>query len=205
MFFFFSHCTAVEIGGIEYSFAGGAGIFCMTPKQAPGAVYRESIVMGQVPDGAAAIARAIEVLRPEFGPDDYNLLSRNCNAFADRLCVELVGKGIPRYCNRLASFGSFFSCFLPRELTQEAPVNQDPSTGVAAYPPVGRYVGRNAGNGDGNGYRAFAGEGMRMGNGGGGATTATTAAAETKEAEEERRERVRKATVARMASGSSSS
>lgn len=131
--------------------------------------------------------------------------TRNCNAFADRLCVELVGKGIPGYCNRLASFGSFFSCFLPRELTQEAPVNQDPSTGVAAYPPVGRYVGNGGGDGNG-GYRAFTGEGMRMGAGGavGGGAAAATAAMETKESEAERRERVREATLKRMSSGSSS-
>lgn len=188
----------MEINGLEYSFAGGAGIFCMTPKQAPGATYRETVVMGRVSDGGTAIARAIELLRPEFGPDDYHILSRNCNAFANRLCQELVGKGIPGYCNRLASFGSFFSCFLPRELTQEAPVNQDPSAGIGAggVPPVGRYVG-NGGGGNGGSYTAFSGEGMRMGSSGSGS-------GESKESEAERREKIRQATLARMASASSS-
>ena len=196
---FTTHSLTVEVNGLEYSFAGGAGVFCSTPKQAPGAIYRETVVMGRVADGSTAIARAIEILRAEFGPDDYHILNRNCNAFADRLCQELVGKGIPGYCNRLASFGSVFSCILPRELTQEAPVTQDPSAGVGGGPSVGRYVGNGGGGSAGSSStKAFSGEGMRMGGGNGGA------AAETKETEAERRERVRQATLARMGSSSSS-
>jgi uncharacterized membrane protein YgcG len=242
------YAPTVEVNGLEYSFAGGVGIFCMTPKQAPGAVYRESIELGRVSDGPTAIARAIELLRPMFGPNEYHILNRNCNHFAHQLSVELVGKGacavcccgccggcgccgwdkrvashpgilsspppspqphiiqyhhlhkpktqiagIPSYTNRLASFGSFFSCFLPRELTQEAPVNQDPSTGV------GMYVGN--GNGGGN-YRAFSGEGQRAATSGGGRAGGSGGggAAESKESEAERREKIRQATLARMAS-----
>lgn len=185
----------MEVNGLEYSFAGGAGIFCMTPKQAPGAVYRETLVMGRVSDGPTAIARAIEIIRPEFGPDDYHILNRNCNSFANRLVQELVGRNIPGYCNRLASFGSMFSCLLPREMMQEAPVNQDPSAG---YPPVGRYVPGNGG-GSSTSYKAFSGEGMRMGSSGG--SGGSGGAAESRETEAERRERVRQATLARMAAG----
>ena len=43
---------------------------------------------------------------------------------ANALVVELLGKPIPGYLNRLASFGSFFSCFLPADMTSQAPVNQ---------------------------------------------------------------------------------
>lgn len=43
---------------------------------------------------------------------------------ANALVMELLGKPIPSYLNRLASFGSFFSCFLPADMTSQAPVNQ---------------------------------------------------------------------------------
>ena len=72
---FGAYHTGVEIGGTEYTFAGGAGIFSMPPRDAPGAVYRESILVGTI-DSQAVLSRAIENCRGEFGPEDYNLLSR---------------------------------------------------------------------------------------------------------------------------------
>ncbi|RHY92661.1 hypothetical protein DYB35_003027 [Aphanomyces astaci] len=33
--------SGVEVGGVEYSFAGGAGIFTLAPKSAQGAVFRD--------------------------------------------------------------------------------------------------------------------------------------------------------------------
>ena len=71
----------VEIAGNEYTYAGGAGIFAMSPKVAPGAVFRESIPLGTLVDAPRALRRALDILKPDFGPDDYSLVKKNCNQF----------------------------------------------------------------------------------------------------------------------------
>ena len=42
------------------------------------------------------------------------VLLRNCNHFADALCRELLGVGIPGYVNRLARIGSLARCCIPK-------------------------------------------------------------------------------------------
>lgn len=181
--------TGVEIAGNEYTYAGGAGIFAMSPKVAPGAVFRESIRLGNLVDAPGALRRALDILRPDFGPDDYSLVKNNCNHFANALVMELLGKPIPSYLNRLASFGSFFSCFLPADMTSQAPVNQEGGGGGgAAYPSVQRYVGAPTPT-----YTAFGGEGMRMSQG--------PVKSARNESEIEKREMIRQATLARMEGG----
>ncbi|CAN0602348.1 unnamed protein product [Ectocarpus sp. 12 AP-2014] len=61
--------------------------------------------MGSFTGGSSSLSRAIDSLREEFGPDRYNVLTRNCNTFSSALCEELVGKPIPGYVNRLAWMG----------------------------------------------------------------------------------------------------
>lgn len=73
--------SGVEIAGNEYTYAGGAGIFAMSPKVAPGAVFRESIPLGTLVDAPRALRRALDILKPDFGPDDYSLVKNNCNHF----------------------------------------------------------------------------------------------------------------------------
>lgn len=72
---------------------------------APGARFRESLDMGSFSGGSSTLVRAIDSLREEFGPDRYNVLTRNCNTFSSALCEELLGKPIPGYVNRLAWMG----------------------------------------------------------------------------------------------------
>ena len=50
------------------------------------------------------------------------VVDRNCNTFADALCQELVRKPIPAYINRMAYLGSFLSCLVPSEMSEQAPV-----------------------------------------------------------------------------------
>jgi len=40
-----------------------------------GAVYRETVEMGTI-DGPLTLAQALQSLRQDFGPDDYNILNR---------------------------------------------------------------------------------------------------------------------------------
>eukprot|EP00970_Alexandrium_tamarense_P004735 scaffold783_cov197-Alexandrium_tamarense.AAC.28 len=134
------HHSGVEILGREYSFASGGGIFDSSPKDAPGATFRESIELGAFEGGGSELQSAISDLRSEFGPDRYNLIRRNCNHFANALVWRLLGRSIPGHVNRLADFGVCFSCLLPKKLLAEAP------------------VGPNAGGGGNNsGFQVFSG------------------------------------------------
>ncbi|GMH92228.1 hypothetical protein TL16_g12284, partial [Triparma laevis f. inornata] len=110
------HHSGLEIGGEEYSFASGAGIFQDTPKQAAGAKYSHSLNMGTFEGSAADIRAAVSDLRDDFGPNSYNILTKNCNHFSDALCLRLLNVNAPGYVNRAAYFGSFFSCLIPDEV-----------------------------------------------------------------------------------------
>jgi hypothetical protein len=41
-----------------------------------GATYRETVEMGILENGPSALSRALDTLKAEFGPDDYNILTR---------------------------------------------------------------------------------------------------------------------------------
>ena len=53
------HHSGVEILGREYSFASGGGIFDSSPKDAPGAKFRESIELGFFDGGSSELQSAI--------------------------------------------------------------------------------------------------------------------------------------------------
>ncbi|CAM9488195.1 unnamed protein product, partial [Laminaria digitata] len=90
---------------------------------APGARFREAVNMGSFSGDPGTLRRALDTLGDEFGPDCYNVLTRNCNSFSSALCEELLGKPIPGYVNRLAWMGSWFSCLMPPSMLGDAPVN----------------------------------------------------------------------------------
>jgi len=116
------HHSGVEVLGREYSFASGGGVFDSSPKEAPGAKFRESIELGHFEGGSSELNSAIGDLRDEFGPDRYNLIRRNCNHFANALVWRLLGRAIPGHVNRLADYGNCCSCLIPRKMLEEAPV-----------------------------------------------------------------------------------
>ena len=125
------HHSGIEIQGVEYSFASGGGIFDAPPKQVPNARFRESIQMGSFDGGESEVRRALRELAEDggFGSNDYNLVRRNCNHFANALCWKLLRKTIPAHVNRLADLGSWMSCLLPRKLLEDAPVNPNGKSG----------------------------------------------------------------------------
>ena len=131
------HHSGVEILGDEYSFASGAGIFSSTPKQAQGAPLRESIELGYYDGGSAELKTALSELRNgDFGPDDYHLLRRNCNHFANAICWKLLHRSLPAHVNRLADIGVCCSCLLPKTLLEHAPVG-DASSGSSGFTSSG--------------------------------------------------------------------
>ena len=117
----------MEILG-TYSFASGAGIFESPPKMAPGARSREQLLLGSFDGGSAGLKRALDDLRRDFGPEDYNLIRRNCNHIADSLSWKLLNKTIPGHISRLADIGVCCSCLLPRSLLEHAPVGDPNAT-----------------------------------------------------------------------------
>jgi len=79
------------------------------PRNAPGARYNTSISMGFHEGSANQISGIIRSLREEFPPGSYNVVSKNCNHFANALCLEITGQPVPSWVNRAATLGSMFA------------------------------------------------------------------------------------------------
>ncbi|KAB2053994.1 hypothetical protein ES319_A12G224600v1 [Gossypium barbadense] len=58
----------------------------------------------------------IEQLSQKYHGDTYHLITKNCNHFTDEVCLQLTGKPIPGWVNRLARLGSFCNCLLPESI-----------------------------------------------------------------------------------------
>lgn len=123
------HHSGVEILGKEYTFASGAGVFDHTPRQAPGVKFRERFELGVFEGSSGDVASVVSDLRSQFGPDAYNLITKNCNSFANAFVWALIRKPIPSHVNRLADIGSFCSCLFPQKLLEGAPVGDTNSGG----------------------------------------------------------------------------
>lgn len=115
---FGAHHSGVEIIGVEYTFSSNAGVCEMAPREAPECKFREAKVMGNTSLSPIEVQRAIDRLRTSWTGDTYDVLLRNCNHFADALCRELLGVGIPTWVNRLARVGSLARCCIPKSLRQ---------------------------------------------------------------------------------------
>jgi len=109
--------SGVQVGGLEWTFAGGAGIYSDDPRGAA-AKYRESFDMGEFAGSSRDMDIILDDLRRKFVPNSYHLLTQNCNCFAEDFCQRLLGKSIPGFVNRLANLGSMVQCILPPSLTE---------------------------------------------------------------------------------------
>ncbi|KAL7581550.1 hypothetical protein ACA910_022113 [Epithemia clementina (nom. ined.)] len=193
------HHSGVEILGSEYSFASGAGIFDGTPKEAPGALFREQIYMGVYDGGQVELRRALDDLRMSFGPDDYHLIRKNCNSFANALCWKLLRKTIPGHVNRLADIGVCCSCLLPKQMLKEAPVG-DPNRIQRQSTSAGSPYKANVSS---SSVASFSGSGARLGSSAetGGGTSNWRWTSTLKKPEDDltdRREKARKAALSRF-------
>ncbi|KAL4136761.1 hypothetical protein PRIC2_000289 [Phytophthora ramorum] len=175
--------SGIEIAGEEFSYASGAGIFSSSPKQAPGAKFRESVAMGFFDGSFQEAHRLAYSLSSDFEGGAYNLFTKNCNSYADALCQLLLGKPIPAYVNRAAYLGSFLSCLMPADLADQAPVGDPntPSRLTNGSPQRSDFV-----------YTPFAGSGQSMG------STADSSASSESSSLADRREKVRLAALRRM-------
>jgi len=154
------HHSGVEVLGSEYAFGSGGGIFDQTPKEIPnggggGVKFRESVWMGSIEGGSSQLNGVIEKLRKEFKADNYNILTRNCNHFANALVYALLGRQIPPYVNRIATIGGMVSCLIPKKMLESAPVGDSQSTSSSS-------------SSSSSGFQMYGGGGRSNNSGGGG-------------------------------------
>jgi len=105
------HHSAIEINGVEYTFAEIAGIFEITPKQSDFGEFRGSIKLGEIQMLNHDIRHEIYSLSNDFKGSNYDVALKNCNTFSNAVCEKLLKKKIPGYVNRLANIGEFFYLF----------------------------------------------------------------------------------------------
>eukprot|EP00455_Lapot_gusevi_P024280 TRINITY_DN2520_c0_g1_i3.p1 TRINITY_DN2520_c0_g1~~TRINITY_DN2520_c0_g1_i3.p1 ORF type:complete len:269 (+),score=50.80 TRINITY_DN2520_c0_g1_i3:87-809(+) len=111
--------TGVEVLGREYTYGGHGiegetGVFENEPRRAVGAVYRETLDLGEAEMSQHQLNEIIAQLKKQFIGPEYHLLNHNCNTFSDAFCRALLGRSLPGYITRLSRIGSCCSCFLPR-------------------------------------------------------------------------------------------
>lgn len=161
------HHSGVEILGSEYSFASGGGIFESSPGEAPGARFRERIDLGSFDGGSSELRSVLDHLRSNgFGSDDYHLIKKNCNHFANALTWALLRKPIPPHVNRLADVANCFVWLLPKKLLEDSPVGPnggDGSSTTTGYQVFGGSRAGRKGSASSAPTAAFIGRGARLG------------------------------------------
>mmetsp|Transcript_13495 Transcript_13495/g.22163 ORF Transcript_13495/g.22163 Transcript_13495/m.22163 type:complete len:214 (-) Transcript_13495:103-744(-) len=169
--------SGVQVGGREYTFAGGSGVFFHDPKDVPGeATFRESVELGTYTGTSMALDKILDTLKPQFSEDSYNLVSKNCNHFSDAFVFAMLNVRIPGYVNRLANLGNMVSCLFPPSLLGQAPVGQSGgdsgsnggSSGYQVSTPMSRRMGGGAGAapaGSSSSNQVFSRAGFTLGQG----------------------------------------
>ena len=102
---------------MEYAYGGdpnnsGTGVFQSAPLSVANATYYQSYLIGTVKD-INKVYETLNEVKAEFIANEYSLIHKNCNHFADQFCQRLLGKALPSYINRLARMGTWVSFLLP--------------------------------------------------------------------------------------------
>jgi hypothetical protein len=120
--------TASSSTDLTSSFPGyvvAPGIFTHSPKQAPGALFRVSIDMGETSMSSTDVRREVQALGEHFAGTSYHIVLKNCNHFSREFVLRLTGQAIPSWVNRLANMGSLVSCLLPKGMGVHHPESSD--------------------------------------------------------------------------------
>ncbi|TXG74548.1 hypothetical protein ES288_1Z034600v1 [Gossypium darwinii] len=106
--------------GLEYGYGAHedptSGVFELEPRSCPGFIFRRSVLLGGTSMSRSEFQLFIEQLSQKYHGDTYHLITKNCNHFTDEVCLQLTGKPIPGWVNRLARLGSFCNCLLPESI-----------------------------------------------------------------------------------------
>ncbi|GAB2215378.1 hypothetical protein Droror1_Dr00019761 [Drosera rotundifolia] len=114
--------SGVQVHDVEYAFGAhdhpATGIFEVEPKHCPGFTFRKSILIGRTDLGAKEVRGLMEKLAKDYVGYTYHLIKKNCNHFCNDVCIQLTGKPIPSWVNRLARLGLLCKCVLPSALNE---------------------------------------------------------------------------------------
>ncbi|PPS09862.1 hypothetical protein GOBAR_AA10802 [Gossypium barbadense] len=114
-----------NVYGLEYGYGAHedptSGVFELEPRSCPGFIFRRSVLLGSTSMSRSEFQLFIEQLSQKYHGDTYHLITKNCNHFTDEVCLQLTGKPIPGWVNRLARLvfevsGSFCNCLLPESI-----------------------------------------------------------------------------------------
>ncbi|XP_012070052.1 deSI-like protein At4g17486 isoform X2 [Jatropha curcas] len=112
--------SGIEVHGMEFGFGAheysSSGVFEVEPKSCPGFIFRRSVLLGSINLSRSEVRSFMEHLSAKYHGDTYHLIAKNCNHFTDEVCLQLTGKPIPGWVNRLARVGSFCNCLLPESI-----------------------------------------------------------------------------------------
>ena len=82
------------------------------------------------------VYETLNEVKAEFKANEYSLIHKNCNHFAEELCLRLLGKALPSYINRLARMGTWVSFLLPQSLKSLNPIpdsGSSPTNGTSMH------------------------------------------------------------------------
>lgn len=112
--------SGVEAHGMEYCYGAheysSSGVYEVEPKNCPGFIFRRSLLLGTTTMSPSDFRSYMEKLSSKYHGDTYHLIAKNCNHFTEEVCLQLTGKPIPGWINRLARLGSFCNCLLPESI-----------------------------------------------------------------------------------------
>ena len=111
--------SGVEIHGVEYTFSND-GVQRHGPRQAQ-APFRCAIKISTIKMSSMNVDRVVSDLSAtRFRPGTYDLRTKNCNHFAEALCLELSRTSPPGWINRIACIGSYCDCLFPNSNNTQA-------------------------------------------------------------------------------------
>ncbi|XP_031247911.1 deSI-like protein At4g17486 [Pistacia vera] len=112
--------SGIEAHGLEYGFGAHeyptSGVFEVEPRSCPGFIFRRSVLLGSTNMSRSEFRSFMEQISGKYHGDTYHLIAKNCNHFTEEVCLQLTGKPIPGWVNRLARLGSFCNCLLPESI-----------------------------------------------------------------------------------------
>eukprot|EP00930_Biecheleria_cincta_P082349 TRINITY_DN72101_c0_g1_i1.p1 TRINITY_DN72101_c0_g1~~TRINITY_DN72101_c0_g1_i1.p1 ORF type:complete len:389 (-),score=50.16 TRINITY_DN72101_c0_g1_i1:67-1233(-) len=98
--------SGVEIYDKEFAFGGHdkstTGVWAGKPMFVKGARFREQVPIGHTNLRPDELRKKLAGVAIEWSGDSYETMTRNCNHFAEALCLDLTGVAPPAYVNRCA-------------------------------------------------------------------------------------------------------
>eukprot|EP00347_Sterkiella_histriomuscorum_P023130 403335831 len=122
--------TGVEVNGSEYAYGGNSllectGVYEMSPKDHDVFVFKQSLLVGVI-DDEEIIWSSLHKLMKKFRANQYDMLKQNCNTFTNEFLMQILGRGLPKYLNRIANIGAIFHCIVPKKYLIVKPPQEEP-------------------------------------------------------------------------------